>query len=291
MNDSEKKFRRIVENTVEGIFQSGFDNRFISVNPALAAMAGFDSPGQMVREIDDIETQIYVRAEDRRRMVEMVGKHGILKDFVLELKRRDGRIIWVSTNFYLGRDDEGRAFCYEGTAVDVTERREWEKALQAKEKKLEFKSRSLEEANTALRVLLERREEDRKTLENRIRANFRELVLPYLERIRGGYMDETQSEYLAILERNLNDIVSPFLDGVREVCRSLTPVELRVADFIRAGRGSKEIARLLGITRGTADNHRNSIREKLGLRNRKVNLRAYLLSLEENVDRTSTYHL
>ncbi len=165
--------------------------------------------------------------------------------------------------------------------TDITERERWEKLLADKERELHERSVRLVEAETALRVLLKERDHDRKALVDSIVRNIRELVFPYLDMLRKGRLDARQSECVALVQKNLNDILSPFLAGMTEAYGSFTPAEICVADLIRTGKTSKEIADFLGITPGTVENHRNSIRAKLGLRNKKHNLRTYLLSLQQ----------
>jgi len=165
------------------------------------------------------------------------------------------------------------------TYEDFTQLITTREALAVRELELELKTKSLEEANTALRVLLKLRGEDKKELEEMFIANIRELVLPYLEKMKKGRLETHQTAYLNIIEENLNDIMSPFLQKMMIQYANFTPTEIQVANLIKAGKTSKEIADLLNVSPGTVDTHRNNVREKLGLNNRKINLRTYLLSL------------
>ncbi|MGD0660654.1 MAG: LuxR C-terminal-related transcriptional regulator [Syntrophorhabdales bacterium] len=163
-------------------------------------------------------------------------------------------------------------------------RQEYEKALEESEEKrkraeeaLEARSRGLEEANTALTVLLERRDEERRALESRIVANVKELICPYLEKLRGTCLSDGQAALLDVVDSNLEDIISPFVQKMTTA--SLTPTEIQVANLIKDGKRSKEIARLLNVSMDTVDTHRNNIRKKLGIGGKKLNLHAHLLSL------------
>lgn len=89
-------------------------------------------------------------------------------------------------------------------------------------------------------------------------------------------MDERQKTYLTLLKKNFQDIVSPFVEGEQDILARLSPVELVICDMIKHGLSSKEIAKLRGITPATVSRHRENIRHKLGLANRKVNLVSYL---------------
>lgn len=150
---------------------------------------------------------------------------------------------------------------------------------QEAERDLNMKSRSLEEVNTALKVLLEQREQDKNELEDKILFNVRKLILPYIESLKQRQMDDDQRTYLDVLETNLKNIVSPFAKKLTSIHDNFTPQEIKVADLIRDGKTVKEIASAFGVSESAINVHRQHIRNKLGLNNQKINLRTYLLSL------------
>jgi len=162
---------------------------------------------------------------------------------------------------------------------EVEERKAIQESLLVKEEELNIKSLSLEEANTALKVLLKRGEQDKNELEEKVLSNIKELALPYLEKLKQSNLNEKQLMYLQILESNLNDIISPFLQKLSSQYLNLTPTEIQVANLVREGKSTKEIADLLHISKRAIEFHRNNIRDKLGLKQAKTNLRSYLLSL------------
>ncbi|NPV04613.1 MAG: PAS domain S-box protein [Syntrophaceae bacterium] len=176
------------------------------------------------------------------------------------------------------RDSAGRVIGAIESIRDITERRRMEEALRAREEELEQKSHNLEEMNTALRVLLKHREEDKSELEEKILSNVKKLVVPYVEKLRKSRLTEEQASYVKILEDHLQDILSPFLRNLGTRHLNLTPKEIQVASLIREGRTSKEIAEVLGVSARAVDFHRDNIRIKLGLKNKKANLRSFLLS-------------
>jgi len=163
-------------------------------------------------------------------------------------------------------------------AMDITERKQVEKALKQRGLDLEMKTISLKEANTALKVLLKQREEDKIELEEKVVLNVRELILPYLEKLKMKKMGETQQNYLNIIESNLNDIVSPFVHELSSKLIKLSPTELQVTNLIKQGNTTKEIAEIMNLAKSTIDFHRNNIRRKFGIKNQKTNLRTYLSS-------------
>ncbi len=162
--------------------------------------------------------------------------------------------------------------------AQISSRKKAEKALKQRGMELEVKTISLEEANTALKVLLKQREEDKIELEEKVVLNVRELVLPYLEKIKSKRLDEKQRAYIGILESNLNDIVSPFVHGLSSKLIKLSPTELQVTNQIKQGKTTKEIADIMNLATSTIDFHRNNIRKKFGIKNKKTNLRTYLSS-------------
>jgi PAS domain S-box-containing protein len=164
--------------------------------------------------------------------------------------------------------------------LEVEERKRAEKALRRREKELRAQSHHLEEVNTALRVLLKQREEDKKELGEVVLKNVQELVGPYLQRVINGRLNTQQRTLLRILETNLNNIVSPFVDKLTSGLVHLTPVEIRVASLVKEGKTNKEIAEVLLVSKNTILFHRHNIRSKLGIKNKKINLRAHLLAME-----------
>jgi len=163
--------------------------------------------------------------------------------------------------------------------LNITERKEAEEALRQRERELSLKSQRLEELNTALKVLLKRREEDRNDLEETVMSSIRELVLPYLERLKIARLDDRAASLVGILETNLENIVAPFARKLSSRHLNLTPREIQVANLIKAGKTTKEIAEIFHVATSAVDTHRFHLRKKLGLNNREVNLRSYLMTL------------
>jgi len=164
--------------------------------------------------------------------------------------------------------------------VDITERKRAEYNLTKKERQLKNKTLNLEEVNTALKVLLKRRGEDKNELEKRVLFNMRELIVPYLEKLKQSGLNETQNSYAQNLETNINDIISPFSARLSASYLHFTPTELQVASLVKHGKTTKDIAILLNLSPQTIESHRKNIRAKIGIKNKKANLRMHLLSIE-----------
>lgn len=162
---------------------------------------------------------------------------------------------------------------------EVFERSETERVLREREADLEMEKSNLQETNTALKVLLKRREVDKQDFEEQVMCNVKEFVLPYLDKLKEVTLNERQHAYLYILESNLNDITSAFSRRLSLDYYNLTPAERKTAHFIRQGKKSREIASLLGLSPRTVEAYRLNIRNKLRIQNKKVNLRTFLLSI------------
>ncbi len=168
------------------------------------------------------------------------------------------------------------------THENITPIMEMQEALREKETELLQEREKLEETNTALRVLLRQRDEDRTRLEETVYNNVDRLVLPYIEKLLQGKLSDKHRTLAEIADNNLRDIISPFLRTLSTLGLLLTPQEIEVANLVRNGRSSKEIADIMSLSVAGVDFHRKRLRQKLGLANTKKNLRSFLLTLESN---------
>ena len=147
-------------------------------------------------------------------------------------------------------------------------------------KELHLKSERLKELNTAMRVLLDKRNEDRLRSEENIRVNLVQLIDPFLERLEHSGLSGGQKQLLDVIRMNLNEVAGSPMPELSAKYYIFSPGELQVANLIRQGRTTKDVARLLNVSPRTVESYRNSIRKKLGLKKKKVNLKTYLSSKE-----------
>jgi two-component system, cell cycle sensor histidine kinase and response regulator CckA len=134
IREAEQKYREIFENAVEGIYRRTPSGTYISANPALARMLGFDSPAELIETRYDMTKQEYVRPEMRAEFVKMIEERGVVQNFEYEAYRKDGKIIWVSENAHIARNSEGQILYFEGTVQDITAHRELEQQLRQMQK-------------------------------------------------------------------------------------------------------------------------------------------------------------
>jgi len=190
------------------------------------------------------------------------------------------------------RNDEGEIIATLSSGEDITRRKlaeeelqksydELESRVEERTRELELKTQSLEELNTAMNVLLKKREEDKTEVEQNVMTNVRELIEPYFEKIKKTKLDDHQEAFMNILESNLNEIVSPFTRKLSLKYLSLTPKEIQIVNMIKIGYPSKKIANLMNISPRTVDTHRKNIRSKIGLGQKRANLRSHLLAYEQ----------
>jgi PAS domain S-box-containing protein len=180
----------------------------------------------------------------------------------------------------------GKMMKYSGKKVrvvairDITERKQAENELRKRETELKIQSQHLHDVNSALKVLLKQRDEDKKELQESIVANVKELVAPYLAKLSQSKLDERQKSYISLAQASLDDIISPFIGKLSSKFLKLTPTEIQVANLIKHGKTTKEIAEILYLSVETVKFHRRNIRKKIGILNKKANLRTYLLSIQ-----------
>jgi PAS domain S-box-containing protein len=434
--ESERKYRSMIENATEGIFQVTPDGRFLSVNPALARITGYNSPEEMMKNTVGLAQQVYVSPERRFEYVELLETGGRVSNFECRLHRKDGTSHWVSIDSHAVRDKAGKTLYFEGHLQNITEKKlaeeqlilqrdlalelakvssldealsltihavtqssgcecvgiylrnsatgdlelassaglseeflkrvawaaagsekpeyfsvdenmnmpyreaflaegirsvavipvlyegsivacfnaascgtysipassrstleligvqldgilarlqaeqEVQKDLQSHkqmEETLDIKARSLEEMNSALKVLLSGREKDKNELTERVTSNVEQLIQPYVRKLKTSKLDISQEAWVDIIETNLREITSPFLKNAATF--DFTPKELEVIQLLKEGRSTKEIATLLHVCAGAIEMHRHRVRKKLGLNKKKTNLQSYLFSL------------
>jgi len=265
----------ILQTALNGFFLLDRKGTILEANKSVAEIVGYPLQkifGMNIRDLEENEN-----AQEVKKYVNKVMKKGFDR-FETKLWNKNGKIVElrVSTSFI---DLEGNKFFFT-FFHDITKSKITEQALRKRgEKELETKSSNLEEFNTALEVLLKKREEDKADLEKSILFNVEDLVVPYIEKLKKIGLSKKQGVYVGILENNLKKIISPFSRKLSTKYHKFTPAEIRVADLVRQGKRNKEIAEILNVSPRTAAFHRENIRKKLGIRKNKTNLTSYLSSL------------
>jgi PAS domain S-box-containing protein len=264
----------IVNNVFTPIIYYDLDGNVLLINAVGAENLGGtveDFVGKSVYEIFPKTAHIHM---ERIRQAMEQGYEKKFEDSI-ELSQE---IKWFLTSIQPVKNEKGKTAAVQMISIDITVRKRAEQALEGKQTLLEQKTIELEEINTALRVLLKKREEDKSELEEKVSFSVKDLITPYIEKLKKSISDQRQLSYLDLIESNLNSIISPFMTLKSCEFYNLTPTEIHVANMVKQGKSTKEIAEILNLSTSTIDTHRDSIRRKLGITNKKINLRSYLLS-------------
>jgi phosphoserine phosphatase RsbU/P len=153
---AEQKYRSIFENATEGIFQTTPDGKYLSANPALARMYGYDSPEELLADLVDISRQLYVESDRRRKFTLAMRNEGHIHDFESQIYRRDGTVIWISENAHAVHDElTGELLYYEGMVQDITRRKAAEEARKEAEENLVRYAEELRVKNSQFNADLE----------------------------------------------------------------------------------------------------------------------------------------
>ena len=192
---------------------------------------------------------------------------------------RDGKPIDVEVHGYpIFNSDEKITHIIEYT-LNITERKRTEKELKKTQNELEIKTKNLEENYSALKVLLKHLDEEKRSIKRNILANIKILVFPYLEKLENSLIYENNRTLLNIIKTNLSEVIKPIATKLTSKIINLSPNEVRVANMVKDGKTSKEIADIIHISENTVKEHKSYIRSKLGIKKKKVNLRSYLQSI------------
>ena len=279
LSTSERRYRTLVETMGDGLSEIDEHQVTTYANEMLCQMWGRTKDeiiGKKVDQfLDDENKKIFFLQQEKR-------KKGESAPYEIVWTKKDGSMlhtIMTPTPYF---DSKGNFKGSFAVITDISKQKKEKTLLELRvtqrTRELENKTQSLEEVNTALRVLLKKREEDKTILEERMLLNVRELVIPYVEKMRESRLTDRQKGCLDIMETTLNDIVSPFLHKVSLGFLNLTPSEIQVANLVKFGKTTKEIAHILNLSDKTIEFYRKSIRKKIGITNKNINLRTFLIT-------------
>jgi len=293
LRKSEEKYRRLyklmrlmADNIPDLIWAKDIDGRYMFVNQAMCdKMIMCGCPDKAIGMTD----MVIAEQERNAGFEHTFGEICVNSDAVIQERNVACRILEEGfvRDKYLVLDVHKAPFLDEnkemigtvGCGRDVTNEKKIEKALKEREIELERKNLRLEELNSALKILLEKRDGDKKVLEEKVLMNIKNLITPYVAKLKKTALTDRQDIFLEIIQSNIDDILSPFAHKLSYKYLNFTPTELQVADLVKQGLRTKEIAELLNSSPETVSGHRKSLRKKLNLIDKKSNLRTHLLSL------------
>lgn len=275
LEESEKRFRRLVETMKEGLIILDNDGRILYVNQHLENISGYRSDELIGRKVQDflppdVSKLIYQRLTGQGRNL----RHAF--EIRWKSKKDEPKFSIISPQI-LSNVDGGSDISF-AIITDITAKKEAENLLHQREEELQKKNEQLEKMNTALRKLVDMRESDKAELKNAFAKGLHQLIDPIMDKLRTSGLNDRQKIYVDLLSANLKEMTAPYNKGLSPRLMLLTPGEIEVANLVKYGRTTKEIASVLNISTRTVDMHRLNIRRKLGLHRTGTNLRTYLLS-------------
>lgn len=272
--EGEERFRAVFDSSRDSIFIKNSDLVYTLVNPGMrkhfalsysniigkkdADLYGPDMCGHLM-EIDRKVLNGETVEEEHSRQVN--GNRNVFH--VIRVPLRDSR---------------GTVTGLCGIVRNITERKQLEKELREKESELRDQARNLEKMNTALKVLIDHRDDEKRRAREDIVAKAKKLVFPYLDKMEQGMTGDEIQTYLRIIRLNIQELIASYMNEDSHQYRALTPTEIQVVDLVKQGKTSKEIASIMNVSLPAVSFHRANVRKKLGLLHAKTNLMTYLQS-------------
>ena len=295
LRESEEKYHSITNATIAAIITMTGDGKISFWNPAAERIFGYSKEEVTGKDLHFLLASENYRGQYEKGISEFSssGKGPLIGKMIeLTAVRKDGTEFPIGLS--LSAFQVNGQWNSIGILRDITERKQAEKALrkgrdeleerikqrtaelQDTNEELERKALELAEANIALKILLQKSSEASSRIEDKIMGNLDQLVTPYLDELAMKSANKDDGTLINIIKTNLEQITSSFTQKLSMKFRSLSPREIQIANLIRQGRSTKEMAGLLNVSQYTVETYRASIREKFGIKNKKVNLTSYL---------------
>jgi PAS domain S-box-containing protein len=280
--EKEEQLLALVESVIEWIWETDESTKHTYISPRVYDILGYRPEEMIGKHLFD-----FLSYPEKKRIMPVLikiiaGRKSFTALQCAALHKNGTTVLFEGSGipFY---DKDGKFLGYRGSCRDITQQKETMDILQRHERELLAKSETLKETNAALKVLLKQRDKDKDEMAEKFISNIKEMILPYISKMKKERVEPRHKAYLDIITTNLNELMSPFVDKVRQF--NFTPKEIEVASLVKDGRTTKDIAEIMGIATSAVDSHRNNIRNKLGLINKDVNLRTYLLSFKDKTQR------
>lgn len=272
LRDFSAYVRSLIEASIDPLMSISPERKITDVNRATEQFLGIGRESLIGTDF----TKYFTHPELAEMLHNQVLLTGFVKNSPLKMRHESGKSGDVLFNASVYRDASNKVQGIFAAARDIEDQK---KALQKRDRELSVKSKNLQELNSALKVLLKHREDDKKELESKVLMNVKKLVLPYIRKLKEISFEPEQKAYLDILETHLQDIISPFLHTLTSNHLGLTPREVQVVTMIREDKSTKEISNALNISTRAVEFHRNSIRKKFHLSGKRINLKSYVTRL------------
>jgi PAS domain S-box-containing protein len=255
-----------------------FADTILRCTPAVEDIFGYTS-NELIGSTTEVLHLNRMEMEDFRDLRNIALEKNPFFHMKFRMKRKSGDAFPAEHFLSICTSEQGEPLAIAHVVREIAERTDLESTLEATLKLVRKQAREIEQQKAALTILLENQEAGKRDIEGCVLANIRNLVVPYIEQLKESSLRESQLHILRIIESRLSDIVSPFVRCLSSNLAAITPSETRIADLIREGKSTKEIAGTLGLSENTVNFHRQNLRKKLGLSGRRVSLRTFLRTL------------
>lgn len=265
------RFSAVVRDSTDAITVQKLDGTILYWNHAAELVYGWTPAEAIGKNISIIipEDKRFEKDEMRNKLI----KGDTAVSFETKRVAKGGRILDIWLTIGRSADKHGNINAISTIERDITQRKKAETALKDSEAKLREQKAVLEQKNVAFRELIEQIEIEKKLIKDQVSANVENLLLPLLKKIK---MQSKNNKHIELLENNLKNMTSSFGIKVADVHLKLSPREIEICNMIKSGFTSKEISEALRISYKTTELHRNNIRRKLGIVNKRINLVVYL---------------
>jgi PAS domain S-box-containing protein len=289
---AEQKYHLITNATIDAIIMITPEGKISFWNPAAEKIFGYKKQEILGKDLHLIVAPDKYHADYKKGFEKFKQNgQGPLIGKLLELTaiRKDRSEFPIGLS--LSATKVGTQWISIGIVRDITQRKNDEKALlnaqiilkktvEQRTAELKKANAELSEANVALKILLKKSSEQGMDIEQKVLNNVDSFLLPYLEELSAKLRNAENQELCLIIKENLEQLTSSFGQTLSLKYKNLTPREMQVADLIRHGRSTKEIAQILGVSSYTIETYRANLRNKFNLKNQKMNLLAYLQSIK-----------
>lgn len=281
LKEAEEKYRSIFDYSPLGIMQIDSRGIITTCNQKLAEILN-----TRVERVTGFDLLKSLKDEDVREATLSVLAGQIAHHEGIYTSLTSGKSAYLRGVFSPIFSSDGSVVSAIGIVEDITRRKKTEDALHKarteleqrvaeRTEELDQKAKRLVETNIALEILLEKRQADKQDLEKKVKENIEKLIRPYLEKLEITHGEASKEQLFKIIHANLDEITSSFI-GDKSGLSKLTPAQMQIADLVKHGHTTKEIAYLLNLSPSTIACHRQEIRKRLSLTNKKINLQSAL---------------
>ncbi|NOX34749.1 MAG: PAS domain S-box protein [Deltaproteobacteria bacterium] len=293
-NLAEQKYYLLTNATIDAIIMITPEGKISFWNPAAEKIFGYKKKEIMGKNLHLILAPGKYHDQYKKgfEKFKQTGKGPLIGRLIeLTATKKDGTEFPIGLSLSVTKVDG--EWISIGIVRDITKRKQDEKALwnahmilektvEQRTAELKQVNRELSEANVALKILLKKSSEQSHEIEKKILNNIDTLVLPFLEELLSKLKNKNNRIICSTIKKNLELVTSSFSQTLSIKYQNLTPREMQIADLIRHGKSTKEMAQFLGISSYTIETYRGNLRKKFNLKNKKMNLRSFLQSIKNN---------